>query len=93
MVDNISETMSYAIGALKVGILLAFVAGVLKRYSYGYVMIVHAFSTISTWEYLVNPYIDEPKAMLFMAAVPMLAACITLFLMRHEDTYLTFSKS
>jgi len=92
-VDGVDEMMSYGVGTLQVIVFVAFVTGVLKRFSYGAVMIMHGLSTLSTWEYLVNPYVNEPKAMLFMAAVPMLAACITLFLMRHEDTYLTLSKS
>lgn len=92
-IDGVDKMMSYGIGAVQGMILIAFLLGAFKRFSYGYVMIIHAFSTLSTWKYLVNPYVDEPKAMLFMAAVPMLSACIALFLLRHEDNYLTLSKS
>ena len=91
--DGIDEMMSYAIGGLQMLVLAAFVTGLFKRFSYGIVMIMHALSTASTWEYLINPYVDEPKAMLFMAAVPMLSACIALYLMRDQDRFLTLSKS
>ena len=90
--DGIDEMMSYGLGALQMVVLLAFVTGLFKRFSYGVVLAMHTVSTASTWQYLVNPYVDEPKAMLFMAAVPMLGACITLFLMRHQDRFLTLSR-
>lgn len=90
--DGIDDIMSYGIGALQVVILAMFVTGLFKRFSYGVVMVIHGLSTLSTWEYLVNPYVNEPKAMLFMAAVPMLSACIGLFLMRDEDRFLTLSR-
>lgn len=90
--DGIDEMMSYGLGALQVAVLIVFVLGLWKRFSYGVVLIMHTVSTLSTWEYLVNPYIDEPKAMLFMAAVPMLSACIALFLLRNDDKFLTLSR-
>ena len=91
-IDNIDEMMSYGLGAVQMVVLFAFVTGIFKRFSYGAVLLMHAVSTLSTWKYLVNPYVDEPKAMLFMAAVPMLAACFTLFLMRSSDRFLTLSR-
>ena len=90
--DGIDEMMSYGIGALQIAVLIAFLTGLYKRFSYGLVMVMHAVSTLSTWEYLINPYVNEPKAMLFMAAVPMLAACITLYLLRSQDRFLTLSR-
>jgi putative oxidoreductase len=88
MFDGLGLEMAYAIGGIQIAIYLAFVVGMFKRVTYGVVLIMHGISTLSTWEYLVDPYVDEPKAMLFMAAVPMLAACLTLYLMRASDRFL-----
>lgn len=90
--DGLDAQMSIVVGTLQMAVIIAFVVGLFKRVSYGLVLIMHAVSTVSTWKYLMNPYVDEPRAMLFMAAVPMLSACITLFLMRHEDRFLTLSR-
>lgn len=91
MIDNLGHTMSYAIGSIQMIIILAFLLGVLKRFSYGAVLIMHAASTISTWQYLINPYAGK-GSLLFMTAVPMLAACIALYLLRDEDKLLTLSQ-
>ncbi len=90
--DGLDAQMSIVVGTLQMAVIIAFVVGLFKRVSYGLVLIMHAVSTVSTWKYLMNPYLDEPRAMLFMAAVPMLSACITLYLMRHEDRFLTLSR-
>jgi putative oxidoreductase len=93
MIGDLSSNLSVIIGIAQMALIVAFVLGLFKKWTYGAVLILHGVSTISTWNYLIDPYIVEPRAMLFMAAVPMLAGCITLFLMRDDDNYLTFSKS
>lgn len=45
-------------------------------------MILHAISTISTYNQLLNPF---GKNHLFIAAIPVLGAFIALFLMRDDD--------
>jgi len=76
------------IGAIEMIIILAFLAGIWKRYTYGFVMIIHGISTFSSWQkYTVD------ISLLFFAAWPMLAACIALYLLRDMDVKYTLIKS
>ena len=86
MID-ISPTISYGVGILQTIIILAFMAGLFKTWTYGAILGMHAVSTLSTYKELLNPY--EPPNHLFWAAVPLLAALVALFLMRKEDKLLT----
>ena len=87
---DISPTVSVAIGIIQTLIILAFMAGLFKIWTYGAILGMHAVSTLSTYKELFNPY--EPPNHLFWAAVPTLAALIALFLLRKEDNLLTFSR-
>ncbi len=73
----------YALGAIEILILLAFVAGAFKTWTYGLVMVFHGVSAISSWQRYLDPYTDFN--LLFFAALPMLAACVTLFMLREQD--------
>lgn len=72
-----------ALGAAQLLVVLAFAAGAFKVFSYGAVLVMHAVSTLSTWDRLLDPF-TSPNA-LFWAAVPTLAAILALFLLRGED--------
>ena len=73
-----------AMGIVEMVIILAFLAGLWKRYTYGFVMVVHSISTLSSWrQYTIN------VNLLFFAAWPMLAACIALYLLRDMDVKFT----
>ncbi len=82
-----STTVLIVIGVLQTGVVLAFLAGVLKTWTYGLLLAMHAVSTASSWERLINPY--EPPNHLFWAAIPVLGALVALFLLRRRDTLLT----
>ncbi len=73
----------YAIGGIEVIVLLLFVAGYKKTFTYGVVLALHAVSTLSSFKQYLAPF-DGPN-LLFFAAWPMLAACIALFLLRDQD--------
>jgi len=79
---GLSSTAFMIIGALQLVVILAFVAGFMKRFSYGIVLILHGISTLSSWQ----QYLDAFNNLLFFAAWPMLAACIALYLLRDLDT-------
>jgi uncharacterized membrane protein YdjX (TVP38/TMEM64 family) len=79
---GIAIWVMYALGAVEMLIILGFVAGFMKRWTYGIVLLLHAVSTFSSF----GRYLDPWKNLLFFAAWPMLAACITLYLLRDEDT-------
>ena len=87
-VDNIETSVSYGLGAVQMAIILVFVVGAFKRFSYGAVLLMPGVSTLSTWYILINPY---GQTLLFMAAVPMLSACIALYLLREDDRLLSVS--
>jgi len=72
----------YLIGALEMLLILAFVTGSWKRISYGLVLLIHGISTFSSYAQYLDPY----NNLLFFAAWPMLAACITVYALRDLDT-------
>lgn len=69
------------IGAGEALLVLAFAMGLYRTFSYAAVLLLHSISTLSSW----RQYLDPFENLLFMAAWPMLAACIALFLLRRYD--------
>ena len=63
------------LACLQLIVILAFVAGALRRYSYGAILLMHAGSTLSSWQQYLDPF----NHLLFFAAWPMLAACCLLY--------------
>ncbi len=86
-VAGITSSIAYVIAALEMVLIIGFLLGVLKRWTYGLVLLVHAASTLAPIKAYFSPY--EGTHLLFFAAWPMLAACITLYLLRDNDTMLT----
>lgn len=84
MIEGVSNFGAYAIGAIQLIILLFFLVGLFKRFSYGVIFFIHGVSTFSTWAKYINPW--ENGTLLFFAAIPMLAACYALYVLRDEDT-------
>jgi len=76
------------IAAVQLIVVFAFVAGFKKKYTYGLIFAMHLISTLSSFK----QYLDPWPNLLFFAAWPMLAACLTLFLLRDEDTFLALDK-
>lgn len=83
-VTGLGSAAFFVIGAVELALLLAFVAGLARRYTYGAVLLLHAVSTLSAWHQYMHPY--EGTNLLFFAAWPMLAACAALYLLRDADT-------
>lgn len=79
-------TMSI-IGGVEILILLLFLAGFKKLYTYGAVLAFHTISTLSSFGAYLSPF--EGSNLLFFAAWPMLAVCFTLFVLRDKDTMYT----
>jgi putative oxidoreductase len=84
-ISGMSGTILLIIGLVQLAIEIAFVLGLLKFWTYGFVMVTHAISTLSSWQQYLDPF----NNMLFLAAIPMLGACIALFMLRDEDRYLS----
>ncbi|NEO25984.1 MAG: hypothetical protein F6K03_03570 [Kamptonema sp. SIO4C4] len=83
-IGGLGNSLFYLIGAVQLLIILGFVAGVLKTYTYGLVLFMHTISTVSSFKQYFAPFQDGN--LLFFAAIPMLAACFTLFYLRDWDT-------
>ncbi len=79
----VSHGMVYAAGALEILLGLAFLAGLWKTLSYGLGLLLHAVSTLATYQELLSPFGENH---LFLAAIPVLAAFLALFLLRRQDT-------
>lgn len=88
LIGGLGETLFIVIGVVELILILAFVAGLFKRWTYGIVLVLHAISTLSTWKLYLAPFDN----LLFFAAWPMLAACWALYLLRDADTLLTLDK-
>lgn len=86
-IDGMTSGVLLAIGLAQLVLEAAFVLGVWRLWTYGYVMVAHGVSTLSSWRQYVDPFDN----LLFFAAIPMLAACVALFLLRDQDTLLTAS--
>ena len=89
LIGGLSETIAYPVGALQMAIVFMFLLGIKKRFSYGFILLMHLVSTLSTYEKYLDPW-SSPN-LLFFAAWPMLAACAALYLLRNEDTKWTVS--
>jgi putative oxidoreductase len=81
-IGGLDVTASYIVGAVELVLILAFVAGLRKRLTYGLVFLLHTVSTLSSY----RQYLDPFDNLLFFAAWPMLAACFTLYSLRDLDT-------
>lgn len=75
------------LGAVELVIIVGFLVGWKKRLTYGGVLVLHAISTLSSYQTCLSPF--EGPNILFFAAWPMRAACIALYLLRERDTLLS----
>lgn len=80
---GLGETVLRGIGFAELLLLVLFLLGVAKTWTYGAVLLLHAVSTLSSYRQYLAPF--EGPNLLFFAAWPMLAACLALFLLREED--------
>lgn len=87
LLPGVGETALTAIGLLQLAVILGFLAGAAKTWTYGAILAMHAVSTLSSWRQYLDPF--SGANLLFFAAWPMLAACIALFLLRRHDTLLS----
>jgi len=86
-IAGLESVVIYAIGVVEISILLLFLVGYRKKYTYGAVLAFHAVSTLSSFKQYLAPF--DGSNLLFFAAWPMLAACFTLFLLRDQDKKLS----
>lgn len=83
---GLGSTAAYIVGGAEMLLILAFVVGLWKRWTYGAVLLLHAVSTFATFGKYLAPF--DAHNLLYFAAWPTLAACAALYLMRHADSLL-----
>ena len=79
--SGIGESLIPMVGIAQALVVVAFLLGVARTWTYGAVLLMHAVTTLVSW----SAYLQPLKNILFFAAWPMLAGLIALFLLRHED--------
>ena len=79
--SGIGESLVPIIGIAQALLVVAFLLGVARTWTYGAVLLMHSVTTLVSW----SAYLQPLKNILFFAAWPMLAGLIALFLLRHED--------
>ncbi|MDC9514133.1 hypothetical protein PSH47_13690 [Pseudoalteromonas sp. CST5] len=84
-VSGSTDMVAYVLGALQLILVLAFLAGIKKRLTYGVIFAMHGLSTLSSY----NQYIDGFNNLLFFTAWPMWAACFALYVLREQDVKFT----
>ncbi len=84
-ISGLNNGLIYLIGAIQLVIVLGFVAGFQKKWTYLLVLFFHSVSTFSSLKQYLAPF----ENLLFFTAFPMLAACFTLYLLRDLDTLWT----
>ena len=86
-IPGVQVSIMTILAIIEMIILLMFLAGFMKKYTYGAVLIFHSFSTFSAYANYFNPF--EGANLLFFAAWPMWGACLALFMLRDADTKLS----
>ncbi len=79
-----------AVAILELILLLGFILGIFKSITYLIVLIAHTVSAFSTLGAYFTPFTGNH--LLFFAALPMWAACLSLYLLREKDTLLSLGK-
>ena len=87
-IGGLGNTAIAVIGIIEIIILLGFLVGFQKRYTYGAVFLFHAISTLSSYKQYMEPF----DHLLFFAAWPMLAACFALYILRDGDSLCVVGK-
>ncbi len=90
-IPGAASSIIHIVGALELALLVAFVAGIAKKWTYGLVLLLHGISTVSAYKQYLHPF--EPHNLLFFAAWPMLAACFALYYLREADVLWTVKGS
>jgi len=83
-ISGLESLIVIVIGIAELALLMMFLFGIKKKFTYGAVLALHAVSTLSSFGQYLSPF--EGPNLLFFAAWPMLAACVMLFLFREKDT-------
>ena len=84
---EVTRLMAAVVGIIQLLIVLAFLVGIAKTWSYGALLGMHLVSVVVAYKPLLAPY--TPPNTLFWAGIPTLGALIALFLLRDRDQLFT----
>ena len=76
--------LTWVVGLLQLAVLVAFLLGAFKTWSYAIIFLMHGFSTLASWK-IYLAFFDGN--LLFWAAIPVLAAMWLQFALRDLDSY------
>jgi putative oxidoreductase len=79
----------YAIGAFQILLATGFVIGLQKTLTAGLILLGMLIYTIASYRLYLPPF--QGDNLLFFTAWPMLAVCVSLYLLRKQDTLLAMS--
>lgn len=79
---DLPQSVVYVAGLLEIALAIAILVGFWQTVSYGLGLLVHAVSTLATYEELLSPFGENH---LYLAAIPVLAGFVSLFLLRRHD--------
>lgn len=83
-IGGVGTGVVYVLGVLQLVIVVGFLVGFLKTWTYGAVLLMHGASTLISFPRYLDP-LATPN-ILFFTAWPMFAACFGLFYLRDLDT-------
>lgn len=96
---TVTDNLSYLIGSVQIIIVLAFVSGFMRTWTYGIVMLMSAAGVMGSLGSFINineagelyaAYTKYPKN-LMLTSIPTLGALVGLFLMRDLDNLFSLS--
>lgn len=79
--EGVGEEIIRTLGVVQAAIIVGFILGFAKTWTYGAVLLMHTVTTAVSW----SAYLQPLENILFFSAWPMLAGLVTLFLLRSED--------
>ena len=96
---TVSDNLSYFLGTVQIIIVLAFVSGFMRKYSYGLMMLMSAAGVLGSLGSFINineageiyaAYAKYPKN-LMLTSIPTLGALVALFILRDMDNLFSLS--
>ena len=84
---DISDTILLVVGIAELILIALFLLGKFKNVTYALILLFHLVTTIASAKKLLPPY--EIHQLLYFGSIPMLAACVCLYLNRHSDALFT----
>ncbi len=86
---TVTDNLSYFLGGLQLIVVLAFVTGFMRTWSYGLMMLMSAAGVIGSIGSFMT-YFNYPKN-LMLTSIPTLGALIALFILRDMDNLFSLS--